>query len=51
MDNNHYKNAKKISEFIDKVEDAKKSYNGYNTFGERIKNWYHDFMMKLITEW
>ena len=51
MDNNYDKNAKKISEFIDRVEDAKKSYNGYNTFGERIKNWYHDFMMKLISEW
>ena len=50
MDNNHYENAKKISNFIDRMEDAKKSYNGYNTLGERIKLWMND-VMEYLLDW
>ena len=50
MDNNHYENAKKISNFIDRMEDAKKSYNGYNTLGERIKLLMDD-AMRFLLDW
>ena len=51
VDKNYYENAKKLSEFIDRIQDAKQSYNGYNTFGERLKIWYHDMMINFLSKW
>ena len=51
VDKNYYENAKKISEFIDRIQDAKQSYNGYNTFGERIKIWANSLLEKFVNDW
>ena len=37
VNDDFYENAKKVSKFIDRMEDCKQSYNGFNTFGERMK--------------
>ena len=49
MDNNHYENAKCISSFIDRMQDAKQSYSGYNTFGERMKLLVDDVVLFLLS--
>lgn len=43
-----YENAKKVSDFIDRMEDRKQSYNGYNTLGERVKIFMNDVMEFLL---
>lgn len=50
VNDDFYKNAKKISDFINRIEDYKQSYNGYNTFGERVKILMND-IMEFLLDW
>ena len=45
------KNIQKLSLFLDKVDDAKASYDGYNTLGERIKIAFNSVLEFLVNNW
>ena len=46
-----YKNVLRLSTFIDKIEDYKKNYDGYNTLSERLKIWANSILEKFINDW
>lgn len=46
-----YKNATKISDFIDLMEDRKQAYSGYNTLGEKFKLWFDEMVNKFLNDW
>ena len=41
-------NAEKISKFLDRMEEYKRSYDGYNTFGEKMRIWRDSLINFLI---
>ena len=45
------KNTQKLSNFIDLMDDRKQSYDGYNTFGELIKNWFNNIVTNFLSNW
>lgn len=45
------KNVLRLSSFIDKIDEIKKNYGGYNTLGERIKIWANSILEKFIYDW
>ena len=51
VNDDFYENAKKVSDFIDRMGDRKQSYDGYNTFGERVKIFVNDVFEFLLDKW
>ena len=49
VNDDFYENVQKISNFIDRMEDYKQSYKGYNTFRVRVKIWFNDIVQNFLS--
>ena len=40
-----------LSRFLNIIDESKSAYNGYNTFGERVKLWANSLLEKFVNDW
>ena len=45
------KNTERLSRFLNIIDESKSAYNGYNTFGERVKLWANSLLEKFVNDW